>query len=77
MSQICGGNLSGVNFINVLRTAFTHVAPQIVRTQSIHKYLFTLLGSTCVKAVCRMLMKLTTVVRLIDVAKERHFQRKD
>ncbi len=48
-----------LNFINVLRTAFTLVAPKRVRIQSNPKYLFTLLGSTCAKAVRRMLMKLT------------------
>jgi len=47
-----------VNFTNVLHTAFTTVAPQSIRTQSICQYLFTLLGSTCVKAVRRTLMKL-------------------
>jgi len=35
-----------VDFINVLRTAFTPVAPQSVRTQSSCQYLFMLLGST-------------------------------
>ncbi len=49
----------GLNFINVLRTAFTLVAPKIIRIQSNPQYLFTLLGSTCAKAVSRMLMKLT------------------
>jgi len=42
-----------------LRAAFTPVAPQSVRTQSSRQYLFTLLVSTCVKAVRRMLMKLS------------------
>ncbi len=41
-----------------LRAAFIPVAPQSVRTQSSHQYLFTLLGSMCVKAVPRTLMKL-------------------
>jgi len=49
----------GLDFINVLRTAFTPVVPQSVRTQSSHQYLFTLLGPTSVKAVRRTLMKLT------------------
>jgi hypothetical protein len=42
-----------------LSSAFTPVAPQSVRTQSSCQYLFTLLGSTRVKAVCRTLMKLS------------------
>jgi len=49
----------GLDFINVLRTAFTPVAPQSVRTQSSCQYLFTLSGSTSVKAVRRTLMKLS------------------
>jgi len=42
-----------------LRAAFAAVAPQSVRTQSSCQYLFTLLGSTRVKAVRGMLMKLS------------------
>jgi len=49
----------GLDFINDLRTAFTPVVPQSVRTQSSRQYLFTLLGPTSVKAVRRMLKKLT------------------
>jgi hypothetical protein len=49
----------GPNFINVLLTAFTLVAPKSVRIQSNPQYLFTLLGSTCAKAVHRTLVKLT------------------
>ena len=49
----------GLDFTNVLHTAFTPVAPQSVRTQSSCKYLFMLSGSTSVKAVCRTLMKLS------------------
>jgi len=49
----------GLDFINVLRTAFTLIAPQSKRTQSSCQYFFTLLGSTSIKAVRRMLMKLS------------------
>jgi len=49
----------GLNFIDVLRTAFTLVAPKSVRIQSSCQYLFTLLGATIVKAVRRTLMKLS------------------
>ncbi len=45
---------SGVDFINI----FTPIAPQSVETQSSGQYLFTILGSTRVKAVHRTLMKL-------------------
>jgi len=49
-----------VNFINVLCTAFTFADPKSVKkSQLSHKYLFTLLGSASIKAVCRTLMKLS------------------
>ncbi len=54
----------GVDFINVLRTTFTPVAPQSLRFQSSCQYLFTLLGSTGAKAARRTLMKLTAGVEL-------------
>jgi len=57
---------SGLNFINILRTAFTPVVPQSVRTQSSRQYLFTLLGPTCIKAVRRTLVKLTPDVAAFD-----------
>ncbi len=60
--QVSGVGLQtvpGLNFINVLCTAFTLVAPKSVRIQSNPQYLFTLLGSTCAKAVRRTLVKLT------------------
>jgi len=56
-----------LDFINVLRTAFTPVVPQSVRTQSSCQYLFTLLGPTSVKAVRRTLMKLTPGLNFINV----------
>ncbi len=42
-----------------LRTGFMPVAPKSVRIQSSCQYLFTLLGSTSIKAVPRTLMKLS------------------
>jgi len=62
--QLIFGFTSGVDFINVLHTAFTYVASQSIRTQSSCQYLFMLLGSTCVKAVHRTLMKLSPVVMI-------------
>ncbi len=50
---------SVLNFINIPCTAFMLVDLESVRIQSNPQYLFTLLGSTCAKAVCRTLMKLT------------------
>jgi len=56
----------GLDFINVLRTVFTPVAPQSVRTQSSCQYLFMPLGSTRVTAAHRTLMKLTPWVDFIN-----------
>jgi len=64
---ILGKYLLGLNFINVLRSAFTHVDPESVRIQSNPQYLFMLLGSTCAKAARRMLMKLTPGVNLTNM----------
>ncbi len=49
---------SSVNFTNVLRTAFTLIDPESVKN-TVKSLLFTLLGSTSIKAVCRTLMKLS------------------
>jgi len=48
-----------VNSTNILRTAFRLVDPERVKIQLSHQYLFTLLGSASVKAVVKMLMKLS------------------
>jgi len=50
---------------SISSTAFVPVAPQSVRTQSSCQYLFSLLGSTRVKPVHRILMKLSPVVHSI------------
>ncbi len=50
---------SGVNFINVLRTAFALVDPESVKNTVRSSVSFTLLGSMSVKAVRRTLMKLS------------------
>ncbi len=53
----------GVNFTNILHTAFTLVDPKsIKKIQLSHQYLFTLLGFESVKAACRMLMKLSPAI---------------
>ncbi len=49
----------GVNFINVLHTAFTLVDPKSVKKIDNLTVFFTLLGSASVKAVRRTLMKLS------------------
>jgi len=48
----------GLNFINVLRTAFTCAAPRSIKKKVKFSIFFTLLGSTSLKAVRKMLMKL-------------------
>jgi len=50
---------SGVNFINIQRTAFMLVDPKSVKNIDNLTVFFTLLGSASVKSVCRMLMKLS------------------
>jgi hypothetical protein len=51
--------ISGVNFINVLCTAFTRTDPKSVKLQISRQSHFTLLGSARVKAAQKTLMKLT------------------
>ena len=49
----------GVNFINVLQAAFTLAGPKSAKKTVMSSSFFAPLGSACVKAACRMLMKLT------------------
>jgi len=55
--------LTRLNFINVLRTAFTLTDPESVKKRVKLSIFFTLLGSTSVKAVSRTLMKLSPSVQ--------------
>ncbi len=48
-----------LNFINILRTAFTLADHKNVKKTVKWSIFFTLLGSASVKAVCRTLMKLS------------------
>jgi hypothetical protein len=58
----------GVNFINILCSALTLVDLKSVKsTAKSYKYLFTLSGSASVKAVPRMLMKLSPGVKFINI----------
>jgi len=50
---------TGVNFIKILREAFTHTDSKSIKFQLSCQYLFMLLGSAFVKALQKMLMKLT------------------
>jgi len=53
-----------VNFTNALSAAFTITDPKSAKRQSCHQCLFTLLGPVQVKALSKMLMKLTPNVML-------------
>ncbi len=55
---------SGVNFINILRTAFPLVDPKSVKKIDNLTVFFTLLGSARLKAVRRTLMKLSPTLSL-------------
>jgi len=57
----------GVNFINVLRAAFTLSDPKSVKTYWWLNWTVTLLGSACIKAAHRMLMKLTPGVNFTNI----------
>jgi len=56
----------GLNFINVLRTAFTPADPERVKNTDDLTVFFTLSGSMSVKAVPRTLMKLSLGVSKLD-----------
>ncbi len=52
-------NRPGLNFINVLCTAFTPADPKSIKDTNDLTVFFMLLGSTCTKAAHRTLVKLT------------------
>ena len=54
----------GVNFTNVLRAAYTQADPKSAIKLINLTVFFALLGSTRVKATCRMLVKLTPEIHL-------------
>jgi len=56
----------GVNFINVLRTAFTLIGPKSVKRYWRLDWVLTLWGTTGVKAVRRTLMKSSPALCLSD-----------
>jgi len=61
MAQIVSPRRSppGVNYTNIFTRRFYKRSSQKHKSQSSCQYLFTLLGSACVKAVRRTLMKLS------------------
>ena len=58
---------TGVNFTNVLRSAFPRAGPKSVKKTVKFSIFFTLSGSTSVKAIRRMMMKLTPGWELRDI----------
>ncbi len=56
---------SGVNFINVPRAAFAPVYPKSIKRYWLLDRILTLLGPTSIKAVCRMLIKLSPVYLIV------------
>ena len=71
----CDHYLSGFNFINVLPAAFTHVDPKSAKKLLDLTVFFALLGSLCVKAACRTLMKLTPGESVRERDRERRGER--
>jgi len=57
----------GVNFTNALLAAFTLVDPESIKNTVKSSVSFMLLGSGRVKAVCRMLMKLSLGVNFVNI----------
>jgi len=49
----------GVNFINIPHATFTNADPEYIKFQLSHQYFFMPLGSACIKASRKTLMKLT------------------
>jgi len=67
--QFCKNDtlMPALNFINVLRKAFTHTDPICVKIMTVKlSVFFTLLGSMRVKAARKTLMKLTLAVNFIN-----------
>jgi len=59
----------GLNFINVLREAFTCADPKSIK-KTVKLSIFMLLGSTSVKAVHKTLMKLNPGVNFTNILRE-------
>jgi len=60
-------NAPGVYFINILRAAFTNTDPENAKKTDNFTVFFALLGSTRVKALCKMLVKLTPGLNFTNV----------
>jgi len=57
----------GLNFTNIFTRSFYASRSQKRKIQSSLKYLFTLLGSACIKALSKMLVKSTPGVNFINI----------
>jgi hypothetical protein len=59
---------TGVNFINISQAAFIHADPKSTnKTDNELTVFLALLGFACLKAACKMLMKLITRVDFITI----------
>jgi len=63
----CGDWGHGVNFINILRAAFTHTGHKSAKISVELTIFFVLLGPAHVNAASRMLMKLTLGVDFTNI----------
>ncbi len=75
MSQLSDGSSPGVNFINVLRSAFTLVDPESVKRYWQLDWILTLLGATGVKAVRKYVGEIEPRSLLMRVAVNNHYIR--
>jgi len=74
LAKVCSKSLlPGVNFTNILRSAFTCEDPKNAKRQSSHQCLFALLGSTQARAPHKMLVKsITSVSQTISKLQNRY-----
>jgi len=69
-SHVSGGHLQvspGVDFTNILRAAFTLSDPKSTKKTDGLTVFFALFGFSRIKAVCKMLVKLT-IIKILQVA---------
>jgi hypothetical protein len=61
---------TGGNFTNILQAAFRHANPDSTKKTVKLSVFFVLLGSALAKAACRMLMKLTPCLRIVQINRD-------
>jgi len=65
----------GLNVINILGAVFVHADPKSAKKTVKLSFFFVLLGSACVKAAHRMLMKLTLGINVTNIYKQLLFEK--